>query len=191
MNFEKVIQLIDQAHAEDPSIELVNGESISKELLYSTRMSDCLLEFFPSASELQQIGAKCQHLKRWEVPRDTYPMGKKGYYQWRTYLYDYQAEKAAEIMNECGYSKEAVEEVKAMVAKKQVKTNSSSQLLEDVACLIFIQFYLKDFAVDYEEEKLIKIIQRTWNKMSEQAQQFALKLSLKDDVGQIIGKALA
>ncbi|MFT6716273.1 MAG: hypothetical protein ACJA0Q_000908 [Saprospiraceae bacterium] len=191
MKKNKIFQLIDDVHRTDPNKEIVNGKEGSKELFYSDRMSEWLIKFHPEADELQEIGAKCQHLNRWGIVRDSYSRDKKGYYQWRIALYEYQANKAAELMEQCDYSPREIELVKEMVAKNDLKNNANSQLLEDIACLVFIEYYLEDFATDYEEEKLIKIIQRTWNKMSEKAHEFALKIEHSKDVSTVLNKALS
>jgi len=50
-------------------------------------------------------------------------------------------------------------------------------LLEDVASLVFIEHYLLGFAAgkpDYDEEKWLDILRKTWRKMSPAARQFAL-----------------
>jgi hypothetical protein len=191
MRKEKAFTLIQTAHKNDPNKEIVDGIKVPKELAYSDRMLKWLLKFNPEATELQQLAATCQHLYRWEIERQSYPMGKKGYHQWRISLYDYQANKAAEIMESCEYTSEEIEEVKGMVAKKELKNNSNTQLIEDIACLVFIEHYLEDFSVDYSDEKLIKIIQRTWNKMSDKAHEFAVKIEVSAKVRAVLQEALA
>jgi hypothetical protein len=183
-------QLIDAAHSKDPQIEKIDQKEIPKELLYSNRMINWLLKFEPQANELQQIAAKCQHLYRWKVARSEYPLGKKGYHQWRIFLYSYQANKAAEIMEQCGYSAEEIDSVKEMVSKKSFKDNEDSQTLEDVTCLVFIAFYLEGFATKHQDDKLIKIIQRTWKKMSPKARDFALEMEHSKNVLALIKSAL-
>jgi len=186
----KAFQLIDNAHSNDPQIEKIDQQEIPKELLYSNRMSTWLLKFEPQANEIQEIAAKCQHLYRWEIARSDYPLGKKGYHRWRIFLYDYQANKAADIMEQCDYSSEEIDSVKQMVAKKSLKDSADSQLLEDVTCLVFIDYYLEEFSTKHDDQKLIKIILRTWKKMSPKAHQFALEMSHSTKVLTLIKSAL-
>jgi hypothetical protein len=71
---------------------------------------------------------------------------------------------------------------KTAIAKRRIKANPDSQLLEDVAGLVFIEHYLSGFAAskpDYDEAKWIDIIQKTWQKMSPAAHQFALSGALR------------
>lgn len=193
---DQVIELIDKANAQDPNIELVDGKEWPKELLYSQRMTDMLKRYAPGADDVAQIAMRAQHIQRWESPRDAYPMNRKGYHQWRVGLYNFHANAVADIMQEVGYDATSIERVKQAVAKKALRTNSDTRLLEDVAGLVFIEYYMQPF-VDkhpkYGEEKWISIILKTWKKMSENAHQFALSgaLVLPEPLVPLIKKAIA
>ncbi len=75
----KAIQLFDQANSKDPFEEIVEGKSFPKELLYAQRISEQLTVFEPNSSETVQLSARCQHICRWEIPRDSYKMNRTGY----------------------------------------------------------------------------------------------------------------
>jgi hypothetical protein len=182
---------IDQANREDPNLETWQGETHPKEWLYGLRMSGWLAELDPEPSEARQIAARAQHIRRWTVPRESYPEGREGYLRWRKYLYRFHAEQAAAIMVEAGYDAETIAQVKQMIAKEGIKRNADVQVIEDAACLVFLEYHFPAFAPKYDEEKLIDIVQKTWKKMSEQGQQAALGLALPEDLGQVVAKALA
>ena len=131
------IQLINKVLKEDPK-----GEA----LIYSQQCFEWLKKLNPNYTEEQEIAARCQHFRRWDIPREDFPMDKKGYYQWRIKLYTYQAEKAADILLKVGYTEEFIHEVKCMIAKKDLRKSENSQLIEDVACLVFLEHYIEDFA---------------------------------------------
>ena len=38
----------------------------------------------PAATEAQVLAARAHHLRRWVVPRTSYPEGRAGYLRWRT-----------------------------------------------------------------------------------------------------------
>jgi hypothetical protein len=176
--FERAIALFDAANAADPNQE----EGQPKELLYATRMSEMLSRFAPDASEAVKLAVRAQHIRRWTVPRSSYPMTKEGYHAWRTGLYRFHAETAGELMRQAGYEDAMIERVMAAVGKRGIKVNPETQLLEDVADLVFIEHYMLGFAVskpDYDEEKWLGIVRKTWNKMSEAARQFALSGAVK------------
>ena len=188
--FEQAIQLFDTANSKDPFEEIVNGTTIPKELLYAQRMSNQLNNFEPSASEAVQLAVRCQHICRWEIPRDSYEMNRKGYLTWRRDLASFHAKKAAEILNEVGYHTDMIEKVTFLLQKKQLKKNKETQLLEDIVCLVFLNFYFEKFSTKYAENKLIDILQKTWAKMSDKAHKVALKLDFSKNSLALIQKAL-
>lgn len=195
-NFEQVISLIDAVNREDPNQETAENKEWPKEYLYSLRMSEMLGRFKADADELLKIAVHGQHIQRWKSPRSDYPMGKPGYYQWRTSLYTFHADSVAELMVEGGYDQAAVERVKNAVGKKAIKTNPDSQLVEDVASLVFIEHYMLDFAQkhpEYSQEKWLGIISKTWNKMSADAHAFALagKIALPAPLQGLIQQAIS
>lgn len=189
--FNKAIQLFDEANSKDPFDELVDGKSFPKELLYAQRMSDQLNRFTSDASESVQLAVRCQHICRWEIPRDSYEMNRTGYLTWRRDLAKFHAKKASEILTEVGYDINMIEKVQFLLQKKQLKKNEETQLLEDVICLVFLNFYFEKFSSKYAENKLIDIIQKTWAKMSEKGHEAALKLNFSDSALALIKKALA
>ncbi len=187
---EDALSGFDAANAEDPSTETVNGQSVPKELIYGQRMSARLGIFAPGAPEAVQLAARAQHIRRWEVPRQTYPEGRAGYLKWRTDLYKRHGDIAAEIMQDAGYDADVIERVKTLLRKRGLKTDPDVQLLEDVICLVFLEHYFHDFARKHEEEKLVPILQKTWRKMSEEAHRAALQLDYAPEDLAVIRKAL-
>ena len=76
-------QLFDAANKQDPNTEIFEGTSYPKEVLYGIRMTERLHEFAPNASEALQLTARCQHICRWEISRESYAMNREGYLRWR------------------------------------------------------------------------------------------------------------
>ena len=189
--FEKAIAAIDAANADDPNRETWEGTEHPKELIYARRMTDWLEKLAPDAPEHLKLAARAQHLRRWMKPRDAYPRDRKGYHLWRTELYGFHAEEAEKILREFGYDDQTVEQVRNLLLKKNIKTDPEMQLLEDVICLVFLEFYFADFAPHYDEEKVITILQRTWKKMSERGHAEALKLDLTPEAAALVKKALS
>ncbi|UCE93757.1 MAG: DUF4202 domain-containing protein [Flavobacteriaceae bacterium] len=188
--FKEAIELFDEANGKDPNFEEHNGQKYPKELLYARRMTDRLYEFEPLADEALQLAVRCQHLRRWEIPREDFDMNRVGYLQWRNKLKSFHAEGAARILEEVGYEKEIIDRVKFLLLKKQLKKDRVTQTLEDVICLVFLEFYFEKFSYKYQEDKLIDILQKTWKKMSEKGQKAALQLKLSDHSLNLIEKAL-
>lgn len=189
--FESAIILIDQKNAEDINTYHVYGVDYSKELLYSQRMSKRLLQFEPEASEALQIAARAQHICRWKIARNEYPMDKVGYLKWRETLKKMHAEWTAQILETVGYDSEFIERVSFLINKKLIKKDAGSQTIEDVICLVFMEFYFEEFATKHPDDKVIDILQKTWKKMSDKGHTEALKLSYSDKNLKLIKKALA
>ncbi|NCB60830.1 MAG: DUF4202 domain-containing protein, partial [Gammaproteobacteria bacterium] len=163
LRFTRTIAAFDQANANDPRQEPdENGIPVAYEVLYARRMSDALLRFCPQASEALQLAARSQHIERWLLPRDHYPMDRKGYLQWRSELKLRHAARAGEIMLAEGYDAAMCERVAALLKKEKLKSDEESQTLEDVICLVFLQYYFEEFAKVNHETKLIDILQKTW-----------------------------
>jgi hypothetical protein len=182
---------IDSVNQQDPNLVSTNQGSVAKEYLYAQRMTEQLSLFAPTASEHLQIACRAQHIKRWAISRSDYPMDRTGYRKWRIDLGTFHAELTAQLMADKGYSETDQVRVKSLLQKKQLKRDTETQTLEDVACLVFLNHYLTDFAAKHEEEKLISIIQKTWHKMSEAGHQAALKLPLPEALLSLIQKALS
>ena len=176
--FNQAIALFDAANAQDPN----QDEGEPKELLYARRMTDMIGRFAPDASEVAQLAVRAQHIQRWLVPRSNYPLGKPGYFAWRTGLYRFHAETAGKLMQQAGYAEAMIEQVKLAVSKQGIKTNPDTQMLEDVTSLVFIESYMLGFTgqhADYTEEKWLGIIRKTWRKMSADAHAFATSGGIK------------
>lgn len=193
---QSVIAAIDAANSEDPVRETDSdaGGEVPRALLYGQRMSRMLEEFAPGSGELARIAVRAQHIRRWTVPRGDYPEGRQGYRRWRTDLARYHAEVTGGLMAENGYSAEEIAHVGKLQRKEGLKSDPEAQLLEDVACLVFLRHYLADFVAahghKYDEAKLLGIIRKTWKKMSEAARGAALEQPLPESIKPVVLKAL-
>jgi hypothetical protein len=180
----------DAANQADPNQELFEGKQHPRELVYAWRLSRWLNRLVPTAPEPLRLAARCQHLCRWMIPRDTYPQTRAGYRQWRTALARFHADKAAEILRTVGYDEATIVRVQALVRKENLKSDPDVQLLEDAICIVFLENYLEEFAREHEEEKVVSILRKTWGKMSPLGQQTALGLDLPEGVQRLVEKAL-
>lgn len=183
-------ELIDAAHAADPN-RAADGRAA--ELVYAERMENWVTRLVPEASPALRLAARAQHLERWTVPRNTFPMDKPGYHAWRRSLYTKQAERARALLLEAGVSPVEAADVATWVSKTGLKTNPGTQALEDAACLVFLENEIADFAAqhaEYPREKFVEIIRKTWRKMSPAAQQAALGLDLPPPIAELVREAV-
>ena len=143
-----------------------------------------------------QIAVRGQHIERWQSPRSNFAMNKQGYHQWRSALYIFHASRVIELMQQVGFNEAQQQRVYAAVAKQDIKRNPDSQLVEDIASLVFIEHYMLAFTStkpDYDEQKWLGIIRRTWQKMSVEARDFVLagNVTLPEPLVGLIHKAVA
>jgi hypothetical protein len=188
--FQNASIWIDAENAKDPNHEIYQSKSFPKELLYSKRMYDRLMNFCPNASEAVQIAAKAQHICRWKISRESYPMDRLGYLKWRENLKKFHAKTTSEILKKAGYDDIFIARVSFLIEKKLLKKDAETQLLEDIICLVFLTFYLEEFVQKHDSNKLKNIILKTWNKMSETGQEEALKINFSNSNLVLIKEAL-
>ncbi|BDS07160.1 hypothetical protein NT6N_22000 [Oceaniferula spumae] len=188
---ERAFDLFDQSNAEDPNHIVVDGENRPKELVFAERLTKAVLELDPDASEPLQLASRCQHIRRWEVPRDTQPMGRAGYLKWREGLKKFHAETSAKILREVGYPEDTIARVQELNQKKNLKSDPDCQTLEDALCLVFLQYQFDDLIADTEADKMVNIVQKTWAKMSDRGHQAAQELQYSEAATEVLTKALA
>lgn len=189
--YSSALTLIDNAHAQDPKTVVIDGKDVPYELHYAQKMSKYLEKRAPSAPEVLRLAIRAQHFRRWEIPRDSYPMNKQGYHAWRTYLKKRQAEMASQICLDCGYSEEDAMRVASMIRKEDMKKDEETQVLEDVACLVFLDDQFEEFEKEHDEDKIVNILKKTWGKMSEQGHELALEISMSDRAKHLVTRALS
>ena len=185
--FYSAIARFDAENSRDPNSE--NGRP--RELLYAERLTDWVLKLCPDASEPLRLAARCQHICRWESPREHYPMNRAGYLKWRADLKQFHAEKSGAILREVGYDADTVHRVQDLNLKKKFPADADSRVLEDALCLVFLEFQLAPLAAKSDEEKMINALRKSWVKMTEAARVEALKLNFGEREKSLIERALA
>ncbi len=189
-HFEKARAKIYEGHDEDPTKITVDGQEVPYETHYAHKMESYLAKRAPDASDVLKLAVCAQHFKRWEVPRSSYPMTKVGYHSWRTFLKKRQSELVGSILQEY-YPPEDIQRCMALIQKDGLKQGEEEvQVLEDVACLVFLDDQFDDFQKKHDEEKMLGILKKTWVKMSPKGHEMALELPMTDECKALVGKAL-
>ena len=189
--FDKTLAALDALHAEDPRRVEVAGEALPLELWHGRRMSAWLEQLIAAPDELVQLAVRAQHLQRWQVPRGDYPEGRVGYLTWRRDQGKRAGETTARVMQEAGYAAEPAERVAQMIRKQGLGRDEGTQAVEDCACLVFLENYFADFSKQVEHDHLIRIVQKTWKKMSPRAHELALGLPMAPEARALVEEALA
>lgn len=191
--FSRVIAAIDAANAADPRTVVVDGKTRPYEVVYSERMTQRLEAMYPDASETLCIAAHGQHIRRFDIPRATFPQGREGYNQWRRTCREHHAALLSDIMSRHGYSNEEIERTARLVKKEQLKKDRDSQALENVVDVVFLEHYFDAFSDkyrDYDDDKMIDILGKTLRKMSPKGHQVALSLDLPERTRRLVQAAV-
>jgi len=185
--FAAAITRFDAENSRDPNLE--NGRP--RELLYAERLTDWVLKLCPNASEPLRLTARCQHICRWESPREKYPLTRAGYLKWRADLKKFHAEKSGAILREVGYDDETIRRVQELNLKKNFPADAECRVLEDALCLVFLEFQFAALAAKSDDEKMINALRKSWEKMTETARAEALKFNFGERETNLVGRALA
>jgi hypothetical protein len=188
--FEAALRRFDEENARDPNVEHVAGVVHPRELLYAQRLTEWMLKLCPEASETLRLAARGQHLCRWMVPRDSYPMTRAGYLKWRAGLKQFHAQKAGQILREVGYAEDTVARVQSLNLKQDFPQDPEGRVLEDALSLVFLEHQFAGLASKTADDKMINALQKTWKKMTPAAQALAAKLSYGPRERGLLEKAL-
>jgi hypothetical protein len=172
----RALDAIDAANADDPHTILINGVSRPKELAHAELMTRWVRTLDPDCSDEQLLAARAHHLRRWTIPRDSYPEGRAGYLRWRTALKRQHADDVGEILRGAGYDDDVVARVQVIVSKQGLGRDPAVQVHEDALCLVFLETQLDELAGKLGEDKTIDVLQKTAKKMSPAGLQAALGL---------------
>jgi Domain of unknown function (DUF4202) len=187
--FQQVLRRFDDENARDPNLITIAGTVQPRELFYAQRLTEWVLRLCPEASEALQLAARCQHICRWMIPRNSYPMTRAGYLRWREELKRFHAQRSSEILREAGYPEEMIARVRELNLKKNLGEDPECQVLEDALCLETLQYQLGDLMDKTDPDKMVAILQKTWKKMSPAAWQEALGLTFSDREKDLLSKA--
>lgn len=124
-------------------------------------------------------------------------MTRPGYLTWRAK----QKTQAAAWVRELLSSMDGVEplpaeecdRVAALISKQDLASDEETQVLEDVACLVFLDDQFDEFEKkpDHDEEKILRILRKTWVKMSPRGQEMAAGMEHSDRARALIEKAVS
>lgn len=188
--FARAIAAIDAANAEDPTVIVIDGQERPKELAHAELVTDWVHRLDPDPSEALRVAARAHHLRRWTIPRASYPAGRSGYLKWRKTLHEQHAREVAEILEQVGYDDATMARVQDLVRKRGLGKDPEVQTLEDALCLVFVQTQLRDLAQRLDPATLPGVIEKTKKKMSERAIELALGLDLTpDERALLVGEA--
>jgi hypothetical protein len=185
---------IDAANAGDPNEVTVRGETLPLALAHGRLAAGWVMrltaETADPAPDTVVIAARAHHLRRWEVPRASYPEGRAGYLRWRRDQKQRHADDVSELMAAAGYDHDEIARVQALIRREGLGTDADTQLVEDAACLVFIETQLAEMTDRFERDHLLEVIRKTARKMSPAALAAVGEIDLGPSERTLIGHAL-
>lgn len=194
--FTRAVTAIDAANAADPVTIDVSGSPEPKELEQGRRASHWVQRLRPDAPEALLLAARAHHVRRWEIPRASYPAGRAGYLRWRAALHRHHSEVVGSILEDVGYDGATIERVQTLVAKRDQPARQSADdpdvaALEDALCLVFVETELAGMAERLQEDHLVEVIAKTLRKMSPGATDAARDLAAAEGALDLLERAAA
>ena len=183
-------RLFDDYNKQDPHRLVWDGKEFPTEYFYAQQLYNWVMKLAAGASEALLLASRCQHIGRWKIPRDQYPPGKAGYLRWRSDLAKFHASEAEQLLNDAGYDETEIARVQSILLKQNLKMDEDVQAMEDALCLVFLEFQFEDFIQKHDDDKLIRIVQKSWKKMSEKGRNVALTLNYSPKAKLLLEKAL-
>ena len=184
--FDRAIRRFDEENGHDPNTEAGR----TRELLYAERLTDWVLRLSPDAGEALRLAARCQHIRRWQSPRENYAPTRAGYLTWRADLKKFHAEQSGAILREAGYDEATIRRVQALNLKQNFPADAECRVLEDALCLVFLQFQFAALAAKSDDEKMVNALRKSWAKMTDAARAAALKLNFGEHEKKLVERAL-
>jgi hypothetical protein len=191
--FARAIAAIDACNADDPNLLVVDGVAQPKELAHAELVTQWARKLRPDASEALLLAARGHHLRRWVVPRSSYPAGRSGYLKWRRDLHRRHAEELGAILRECGYDDATIDRVGSLVRKEGLGREPHDpevQALEDALCLVFLETQFASVAARLDDGKMVDVLAKTAKKMSPAALELANSLPIDDAGRALLARAL-
>ena len=186
----KAFELFDTYNRQDPNKIIRDGEEYPAEYFYALQLYNWVKKLTLGAGEALLVASRCQHIGRWKIPRSEYPLGKAGYLRWRSDLAKFHAATAEGLLKEAGYNESEISEVRHILLKQNLKNDEEVQVMENALCLVFLEFQYEDFINNHDDEKVIRILQKSWKKMSEPGREAALRISFTPKAKALLIRAL-
>jgi hypothetical protein len=180
--FERAVAAIDAANAEDPH---------DRELRHAELATTWVKRLRPGAGEPLLLAIRAHHLRRWTIPRGSYPDGRNGYLRWRKALQKNHASDVGSILAAEGYDAGTIGRVQDIVQKRRLASDPEVQVFEDALCLVFLEDQLDELGARLDGERSVEVLRKTLDKMSNEAIALALELDLSPGGRALLSEAAA
>jgi len=180
------IESIDAANREDPN--QLDGMPLA---FWQGVLADAYvgrLESLPS--DALRLAARAHHLRRWIVPRSSYPDGRSGYLRWRRDQKVRHASDLRAIISEAGMGPSVADRASAIITKTHLGSDPEVQTFEDAVALTFLETQLGSMAERLaDDNKMVDIIAKTLIKMSAAGRELAATIDLPPRLAVLVAAA--
>lgn len=135
-----------------------------------------LEQLAPDAPKETALAVFLAHYGRWEVPRQQYESGRRGYLAWRRGLYALQAQLSRAIALDNGATGVQADRVAALVSKALLGSDDQAQVVEDCLILEFVDNELAAFSGGRDRAEVARIVKKTMKKASPACRELASDL---------------
>jgi hypothetical protein len=186
-DLNQAVEAIDAINRDDPND--FDGQPLA--LAQGRLAHDWVLRLEPDASDALQLAARAHHLRRWVVPRSSYPDGRPGYLTWRRDQKIRHATELREVLERAGIEAATADRACVVVAKTGLGSDPEVQTFEDAVCLTFLQTQLTS-TIDkvHDDDHMVEVIVKTLRKMSDAGKAAALTIELGERGATLVGRAL-
>jgi hypothetical protein len=175
----EALAAIDDANADDPNIIVIAAHHAPLAQAHGQLACGWVSRLHTDPPDEWLLAARAHHLRRWEVPRNSYPPGKLGYQRWKKDQRRRHAADVADILQRAGYNADSIERTQAIIRRDNITTDEGSQAVEDAACLAFFETQLAHVASTLQPDHVADVLRKTLRKMTEQARTAARGLPLE------------
>lgn len=190
---DAALAAVDRENAADPTRVTVRGEELPLALAHGRLAEGWVARLAPEGTadlDELRVAARAHHLRRFDVPRGSYPEGRAGYLRWRRDQKARHAEAVGALLAPLGVAPAFVRRVQALVRRDGLGTDAGAQVIEDAACLAFLETQLADVARRLERDHLEQVLRRTAAKMSSRALALAAEVPLDSQARTILEEVL-
>ena len=88
------------------------------------------------------------------------------------------------------YPADSIRRVKAFITEENWPTEPEACAPEDADCLVFLETKLQNYVGEWEEEKTLRVLQRTLRKMTPNVREHALRLKFGERERELVRRAV-
>jgi hypothetical protein len=182
---EASLAAVDSANSEDPNHIDFDGGQWALAELQGLRATYWLERLAPDAVDAVWLAARAHHLRRWTVARLDFPDGRAGYHRWKRAVKEVHAEALAGVTEGLGLPADVLARAQDLVRRKGLGTDADTQLIEDVACLVFLETQFEPLIDKIGRDKVVDAVRKTVLKMSPTAIALASG-AIRTDLGRAV-----